>query len=1098
MVDSSRVIVFSPQDEFVCELAPADVFERVRTEEVNGEHSMTVTTTRVLTKAQRVLTCDANGKWREWVVSGTDSEHASGARPLGTYYCVWALQYDLALTKISREPGVQVPVTAAVALDAALDGTARWVRGTVTQTTTGGASMYRMDGWSALGVLVDTWGGEVDATIEVGESGVISRKVDLYAHQGSAEPTRRFDWGNDVLSIKRTVADEPTACRVIPYGKGEQTEGGGYGRKIDITSVNDGVEWLQDDESAALYRLPDGAGGWEYPARIIENGDIDDPQALKDWALGVMHTHTRPQVTYQASVLQLATAGFDFRGVALGDEVQVVDRGFDDAGLELQGRVLKVATNELDEADVVLTIDTLGGSIASRFAKFEKVQDAVVAMNGGTLSTAEYLTRLIDRINGEVNAAGGFTYIVPGHGLLTYDTAVSDPTIGAEASQVVEIKGGSVRIANSRNGQGEWEWRTVFVSGRVAADMVTAANITAGYIGSASGGNFWDLDNGVFRLANTAMVGTKTAAEIAAGIDATITGVDVEFAESQSATVAPTGGWSTTSPTWRDGWYIWQRTVTTTPSGTSYSAPTMISGKNGEDGSDGTSVTILGSYATVADLQREHPTGTVGDAYIVAGDLYVWTGAAWENVGQIQGPAGTNGADGRGIASVTEQYYLSTSDETPQGGEWKTEPDPYEAGKFYFTRTIVAWTDSTVTMTSPVLAQGINSANETATAATEAAEATAATVGHIRGDNVLPYTTAVGIATGWAVQSGGGATPVLSKFDYATIPAPTSVGWPGVATPPMTFASLKDRELTFSVNAQPDGADTVNVTIQVYISHRSADGSFARFAFASKNFPASKGRVQWSFTMNEAFFDTPWPSGSIPAFDPATDLVRFYVFDRSASVGVKLSQWKLEAGPEATDWRASEEAFQRLTDGGTNQGVYMDEGRLYVNADWIKSGTIEAARIGANTITADKINVQDLITPKVGSSANNYANIGNATSPLGGTLDGLAYHNVTKDTGVIVGVGSESDWNAVSLGIIDNNGNTDTRLLLDSRAMILRTNTRNYPRFEQYWSGTQRAFRLRHYETANTYFGLAITEYGVYAEKIVDGYVVSTVQIAQL
>lgn len=71
-------------------------------------------------------------------------------------------------------------------------------------------------------------------------------------------------------------------------------------------------------------------------------------------------------------------------------------------------------------------------------------------------------------------------------------------------------------------------------------------------------------------------------------------------------------------------------------------------GADGKDGQDGTSVTILGSYSTEAELIAAHPTGNKGDSYLVSGDLYVWdvTTSAWKNVGSIQGPAGTNGKDG--------------------------------------------------------------------------------------------------------------------------------------------------------------------------------------------------------------------------------------------------------------------------------------------------------------------------------------------------------------------------------------------------------------------------------------------------------------------
>lgn len=65
-------------------------------------------------------------------------------------------------------------------------------------------------------------------------------------------------------------------------------------------------------------------------------------------------------------------------------------------------------------------------------------------------------------------------------------------------------------------------------------------------------------------------------------------------------------------------------------------------------GADGTGVTILGNYESYAALIAAHPSGTPGDAYIVQGNLYVWsaTSSDWIDVGNIQGPAGAQGAKG--------------------------------------------------------------------------------------------------------------------------------------------------------------------------------------------------------------------------------------------------------------------------------------------------------------------------------------------------------------------------------------------------------------------------------------------------------------------
>lgn len=86
--------------------------------------------------------------------------------------------------------------------------------------------------------------------------------------------------------------------------------------------------------------------------------------------------------------------------------------------------------------------------------------------------------------------------------------------------------------------------------------------------------------------------------------------------------------------------------------------PQGLKGDTGPKGEDGTGVTILGSYATESALRQEHPTGNLGDSYLVDGDLYVWsqTESDWKNVGTIQGPKGDTGATGADGVSVTHSW----------------------------------------------------------------------------------------------------------------------------------------------------------------------------------------------------------------------------------------------------------------------------------------------------------------------------------------------------------------------------------------------------------------------------------------------------------
>jgi hypothetical protein len=71
-----------------------------------------------------------------------------------------------------------------------------------------------------------------------------------------------------------------------------------------------------------------------------------------------------------------------------------------------------------------------------------------------------------------------------------------------------------------------------------------------------------------------------------------------------------------------------------------------LQGFTGPTGPIGAGLNVLGSYATYSELVAANPTGNIGDAYLITGDLWVWSGVQWINTGNIQGPLGPTGSTG--------------------------------------------------------------------------------------------------------------------------------------------------------------------------------------------------------------------------------------------------------------------------------------------------------------------------------------------------------------------------------------------------------------------------------------------------------------------
>lgn len=145
--------------------------------------------------------------------------------------------------------------------------------------------------------------------------------------------------------------------------------------------------------------------------------------------------------------------------------------------------------------------------------------------------------------------------------------------------------------------------------------------------------------------------------------------VDVMYYQSTSATSLAGGSWQTDAPGWVDGKYVWSKTVITyTDTSTAETDPVCITGGKGSTGATG-------------------PKGDKGD-----------TGAT--------GNTGPAGEDGKGVTSIVEQYYQSTSATSLSGGSWSTTYPGWANGKYIWTRSIITYTDNTATTTTAVCVTG--------------------------------------------------------------------------------------------------------------------------------------------------------------------------------------------------------------------------------------------------------------------------------------------------------------------------------------------------------------------------------------------------------
>ena len=69
-------------------------------------------------------------------------------------------------------------------------------------------------------------------------------------------------------------------------------------------------------------------------------------------------------------------------------------------------------------------------------------------------------------------------------------------------------------------------------------------------------------------------------------------------------------------------------------------------GPKGDTGDIGIGTIIKGHYNSYSEFIAVHPSGSLGDAYIVDGSYYYWNENGWANAGSVRGDTGETGAKG--------------------------------------------------------------------------------------------------------------------------------------------------------------------------------------------------------------------------------------------------------------------------------------------------------------------------------------------------------------------------------------------------------------------------------------------------------------------
>lgn len=542
-------------------------------------------------------------------------------------------------------------------------------------------------------------------------------------------------------------------------------------------------------------------------------------------------------------------------------------------GVSATAKVVKTTYNVLKNRYDSIEIGNARTSLADQITGTSK--DTEIRQKQSLSFLQEALARSTKLIQGGL---GGHVLINTDGDGKPNEILIMDTDDTATASKVLRINMNGIGFS-SKGYEGPfstaWTIDGVFNADYINAGTIRANLIKAGILSDVKGINFWNLETGEFQLSANTRIGDSlvaTVQDVNTVQSSSVKSVEVEYAQGDSQTTAPTTGWSSASPTWAQGQYIWSRTKTTNGDGTvAYTEAVCVSGAKGDKGEDG--------------------------------------------------PKGDTGATGTGVSAIVTEYALTASSTSTSDATWSTSEPAWESGKYIWTRSRITWTDGSTTYTDPVLANAINAANEQAAAANALAQA-------------------VQKEADKKVQVFYSATAPTSDMDVGDLWIDTDDNqmyrYSGIAWLSVQDSSIQDA-LTKAGKAQKTADKKIVCTASATAPSGATDGDLwiqtANSMNSDGSIKAYSGAI-WRYSTGDSRWHTWFDMRSDALADAAEAAAKKYADSQDSALNTTIMSSLTQ-----------QEIFNRLTNNGQTQGIYLQDGLLYINGSYIKSGTMDAGLI---------------------------------------------------------------------------------------------------------------------------------------------------------
>lgn len=324
-------------DSFNRTITARDIIALTHTDELNGADMLSITTLAPLEPGQHLVLKIA-GRLKEYTVQA----------PKATREGATVVYSDTALASIVDLFGVQplylgedYTMSAKDVLEKALAPAGVWrvefPDGGADTTIAIISDLHYKSAREIVAKVAAAGGFELETYLD---DDADKRVIVMRKHRGSSEATARFSFGKNLLKVERTQrAPEMTAC----YGflKADY-----HGKRYQLF-----YDKYTTNEDADAHYSKRSCGGHVFGVYTADKG-LECGTEVEHETEGYLADHSVPQVTYEASVLELTHDNVPVQSVQVGDTVDIVDPTFTPT-LRCRGRITKLESDLLSERTTV-------------------------------------------------------------------------------------------------------------------------------------------------------------------------------------------------------------------------------------------------------------------------------------------------------------------------------------------------------------------------------------------------------------------------------------------------------------------------------------------------------------------------------------------------------------------------------------------------------------------------------------------------------------------------------------------------------------------------------------------------------------------------